>query len=599
MSRLLALALALGIFVSTGANAGLPANNWKEIMENPKYKKTPTMQEIRKKAVPATAEYQLFKVADRFGFLFDGDGMPVVAFDYSMDPLSWKQIILGSIGIGGWSLRGLWSKYRKIYETPEDVLKNESRMRPGLYFDPSDETDATYQQFYKDFENEEAKWLSPSSEDDVTRGKKEFAKIEFRDEWIAANSMNRVGDSKGKSGFKPATFALSDLYLKPSDEDKMFPTMAEFSKLILRQELKRADLIAFLAQFKMKWSEEAQEFTAVWDPEALTFMAKSPQLPGWVLNYINPYDILAYKYGLNNLERNSAILESILGRFGGYFSLFVSRIVNNLKGRQNYHENSMQQLLEGYLRGEYKIDIPWDDAQNFVQTSIVMLCLNKMIDTDDVTDGVEKCRVIAEKEEKARSQNLAWLEKKKYKVMVWSDNRHATVFKDDKKKGIVSLAISRHWLTKQPSWLHYESVQWYKQFNRIVLEVFTDAVRLVMPQNLNIGRWLSNWFNVSISVYLPSLVWDALFRGRAFTEIAYEGTIFMQVNEAMRGTWGKVPGFGADQLPDLKGTLAGQRVNPFEVPLKYETKAIAANYKLVIDWLSSGYTAPSYTSVAP
>ncbi|MGE3973473.1 MAG: hypothetical protein AB7F59_02995 [Bdellovibrionales bacterium] len=584
MSRF--LAFFIGIALVSTANAGLP-RSWKEIMENPKYKKTPTLQEMQKKAVAPSGEFKLYKVADRFGFLFDPDGYPVVAFDYTMDPLTWKSMLLGSIGIGGWSLRSLWNKYRKMNETPEDVLKNENVLRHGMYFDPSDETDATYQQFYTDFAKEEAKWLTPSAESDIARGKKEFAKLEFRDEWLAKNVGARLAGGKGRSGFKPTSFTMADLYISSEKENKLYPIMAEFSKLVLKKDLKREGLQDFIAQFKMNWSEDAQEFNLEWAPMNV-LGEQAPQLPGWVLNYYNPYDILAYKYGLSNLERNAAILESILGKYGSFISLFVSRIANGLKNRQNAHENALQELLEAYVREEYPINIPWEDPGSFVDTSITMLYLNKMIETDDVTDGVEKRRIVTEKEEKARNQNLEWLQKKKYTAMVWSDNRHATVFKDEKKKGIVSLAIPRNWLTKQPSWLHYENVGWYKHFNRVVLEVFTDAVRIVMPQNLNFGKWLGSAFNIGISIYLPSLFWDMVFRGRSFTELGYEGMTYMKLNEAVRGTWKKVPGYMDDELMKLKSTFASQRVNPFEVPLRYEQKAISANYKLVQDWMNSG-----------
>lgn len=588
MSRTLALCVAFAFVVP--AQAKHP-NSWDEVIKNSKYKKSPTQEQIHKRAIKPAADYQLYKVADRYGFLFDPDGYPVVVFDYTMDPMTNKDLILGGIGIGGWSLRNLWSKYKKLKETPTNILDKDTSIDPANYPQPGADDEATYGEFYKEFADKEFEVLGASDPKEIERGYKEFSKLRFNDEWANQHSSLRVaGNDDKRSGFKPASFAMSDLFIEKKDEDSLYTVMNQFSVLIFKQELKREDLPKFMSQFQMNWTETKKEFTMKWTPSVTGFAEKAPPVPGFVLYYYDIYNILGYKYSLNNMDRNVGYLDAVLGKYASILGIFVSRITNGLRTQMEYHENGLLTLFEAFLRGEYDMKIPWEDPSDFVDQSITLLYLNKLIETDDVTDGAAKRQYATEKEAKAKVDVMKWLEKKKYTVQEWSDGRTATVFKDEKKKGIVSLAISKHWLSRQPSFLHYENASWFKSVNRVFLEVFADCVRMIMPSQFNIGKWLGSWFNINIQFYVPSFIWDRLFRSRQFTEIAYEGNVFMRVNEAIDGRWGDVPGYNFDELEHLKSTLATQRMNTFEVPLEYENIAIKTNYKYVLDLIGQGLT---------
>jgi len=588
MSRILAICLA-AVF-ALPAQAKLPGT-WEEIIKSPKFKKSPTQEQAHIRAVRPSGDFQLYKVADRYGFLFDPDGYPVVVFDYTMDPMSLKELALGGIGIGKWSLRNLWNKYKKIKENPKDILETDQFMRPGEFPALGADDDAQYGEFYKEFAEAEANSVSPSELEEIERGIKEFGKLRFNDEWIAKHqNLQAAGSEDKRSGFKPASFAMSDLYIESKNVSKVHEAMNQFSILLFRKPLKLEETNQFLKQFKMAWQEDKKEFKLIWSPEASGLAEKAPPVPGFVLYYYDIYNILAFKYALYNMDRNVAYLEVILGKYGSILGIFVSRITNGVRSQMDSHENGLLTLFEAFLRGEYTMNIPWEDPASFVDQSITLLYLNKMIETEDITDGGAKRSLVQENEAKAKEDILKWLAKKKYTIQEWSDGRAATVYKGDKKKGIVSLTIGRHWLSRQPSFLHYEQAPWLKSAYRVLLETFVDGVRFVMPTQLNLGKWLSKWFAINIQIYVPSFFWDGLFRGRQFTEIAYEGDVFIKVNEAIDGRWVKVPGYSGDELVALKGVLASQRMNAFEVPLKYEDIAIKTNYKLVLDLIGQGMT---------
>lgn len=583
---LLVLCLALPLQAKTP--------NWKDIVDNPaKYKQTPTKSEYYKKIAPASSGYELFKIADRFGILVDPEGYPLVIFDYTMEPLSKTDWALGAIGIGGWSLRDIFKKYKQIKETPMDVLNNDETLKIGMMPEPGSNDQSDYGAFYDDLADVEGKMLPGlSGGSAIENGRKEFAKLKFRDEWVRRSGQVAAMGVESNTGFSPASFTLGDMYLTAEQAEKLYEPMSKFSKLVLKENLEKKDLARFMSQFKMDWNENTQEFSMVWSPAIVeTKGVPQPKFPGWVVNYQTPLDLLAYKYSLSDMERQLSYSEYVLGKWGGIVGTLLSRVLNNVKNQMNFHEQGLQVLLEAYLRGEYKISIPADDPQGFFDATLTLLYLNKMVEDDsiDVTDGAQKRRFVEEKEAKYKTENLAWLAKKKFEVQAWSDGRNATVFKNGKRKGIVNLAMKRAFITHQPSFLHYDLVPWYKTASRMLMEVFVGCVRYVMPDSFQISEWLASWINIGISIYIPTMFWDVLFKGRSYTEIAYEGGTFMKFNEAVAGRWKKVPGYVDEDLPGLKNLFATQRVNPFEVPMKYEATAISINYKRVRDIIGFGF----------
>jgi len=584
MRHLFVYAVVLSLSLPTYAK--LP-KKWEDIANNPKYKKTPTAETFRKQMVPQASGWRLYDVSDRFGFLFDPSGQPYATFDYTMDQLTLKDLLLGGIGIGRWSLRGMWKKYKQVKENPMDVMASEDSLEVGQMPTPNSQDEVLFQDFYKEMNEHEQKTLPLSNEKEIERGYKEFAKLKFKDSWIRAHQNLRIAgkDPSKKDGFMPGSFTMADLYIEQKHEGKVYEAMRKFSEVILKQNLSVAELDHFMTQFQMNWDNDKKQFDMVWS--ARSFLGakadKQPLLPAPVVVYVEPLAILAYKYSLSNLERNASLFETIFGRYGSILSVFVSRVVNNAKNQMNSHENQLQALLEAYMRGEYVLDIPLEDPNYFVDQTITLLYLNKMLNTDDITDGEAKRQQSMEKEAEYREEVMGWLSKKGFEVKPWSDNRLATVYKDGRRKGIVNLVMKRQTITRQPSFIHYDKVSWFKSANRLLLEVFVDAVRLAMPDSFALSNWISKWINIGFSIYIPTMFWDMLFKSRMYTEIAYEGMAIARVNESLAGRWSGVEGYSMGELTKLRSTFANQRQNPFEAPVKYEASMIKTNKKILLD----------------
>ncbi len=577
------LAFLLIFVFATSVWAKLPSN-WQEIIDSSKYVKAPTIEQVNQKWMEASGGPQTFFVGDRFVFLFDPSGRPVVVFDLALDQVTTKDMILGAMGIGRFSLRDIFHKYKAAKERPKDMLKNDGEVKPEseLAYDAQDE--ANYQDFYDHIDGAEKDTLPAPNENDVVRGYKEFANLEFNDAWIANHGSVQIKSGKGsRKGFLPASFTLGDLFTTEKQQKGFLAFAEKFSRIIYRSPIPYANSNQFLSQFRMDWSDQTKEFTMVFSPDK---GIKPPKLPGWVINYTNPLDLLAYKFSLRDLSSNSQYAEIFLGKIGVILGIMLDRVTNNLESQMDAHENQLGALLESALRGEYQIDIPMNQLRAFVDLTVTMVYLNKMLNTDDITNGPKKRRQVFADEEKYRKQNLDWLKKKGYDIQVWTDGRFATVCKKGKRKGIFSLVIGREWITHHPSVHYYDSAPWYKSASRIGLELFTDAVRYIMPNSQVISQWLTNFIRIPFQFYLPTHFWDILFRDRAYVETAYEGHALGLINETLAGRFKEIPGYSNDDVMKVQKAFYNQRQNTFDVSLKNEKAHIAMNWKLVQDWLN-------------
>src|SRR5690606_2182356 len=233
-------------------------DSWEKIVNNPKYVKSPTREDVFKRAVAPTGDYQLFPVGDRFVFLFDPSGYPIVTFDLTIEPNSWKRMILGSIGIGEWSIRGLWRKYKATKENPNELLRLDKPIPEGSVLEQIESDERANQSEYDNVDAKERKYGKKSDiEKDKVRGYKEFAKIQFKEAFVQANKASQVDAievSKDKrSGFKPLSFTMSDLHITERQQNKLFPVMSQYSELMLGHELEFENLSEFISQFKMYW----------------------------------------------------------------------------------------------------------------------------------------------------------------------------------------------------------------------------------------------------------------------------------------------------------------------------------------------------------
>ena len=341
-----------------------------------------------------------------------------------------------------------------------------------------------------------------------------------------------------------------------------------------------------MTQFKYLWNEPKKEFQVTWAPQDAGLKAKRPNIPDWTVNYVNPTDVLGFKYQLLQIEQYGGSADMIFGQYGAILGIVVSRITDSIRYRYESHENQLMAIVEAAMRGQYTINMPLENQAAFLEITDLILYLNKVTDGNDVTNAQAKRKSVLAAEAAASAQNMAWFQKKGYTVQAWKDGRNATIFKHEKRKGIASLAIERHKLTKTPSFLMYDAVPWWKSFSRIGLELFVDGIRYELPSYLDLSSLLASiGVNMSFTFYMPSFIWDQIFRGRAWTEVSYEGHVIGAINETMAGHMMDIPGYDKASLGKLKNVFAIQRGNPFESMPSQEIKQIAQNTELVKKFL--------------
>src|SRR4051812_37942000 len=122
MKNVLIAVLCLMIAAPQAALARLP-DRWRDIELDPKNSVAPSTGEIHRQAMAETGSYPSFTVADKFLFVFDPNGYPLLVFDLTMDQLSIGEKLLGSIGIGSFSPHQLFKRYKTAKENQKDLLK--------------------------------------------------------------------------------------------------------------------------------------------------------------------------------------------------------------------------------------------------------------------------------------------------------------------------------------------------------------------------------------------------------------------------------------------------------------------------------------------
>lgn len=573
VKTLIALLCVCSLIPSLGQAKELP-KTWAEIMKDASIIKSPSIEKLREQAIPKSldGEYQLYVVADRFAFLFDPEGAPVIVFDLTMDQVGLGQAILGSLGIGQFSLFRLFKSYKEAMESNEKYMEMAEQMESDL--------------------GAQSSTRIPTQEDrEVVQD--EFAQFEFTDEFVAANFPS-VASSGQKSGFRPTSFTLGDIRFSKRQYKELFKVMGPFSKLIFKEDLKEADLPNFMKQFKLDWNDSANDFTMVWDTNntaTKTTNAKKPKIPEWILNYEVPTDILAYKYYLKQIENSAQLVEYILGAYGRIATALVSKTVDAMKARLDSHENQLAALFEAGLKDQYKFDVPFLQKKKYLDASLSLLYTNKMIETPDITDGEQKRAAVYAEETENRAAVLKWLDKKNYTYKEWANGRMATYYKGDKRIGVISTAIKPTWLFKTPSTHYADVIPWGKTALRLTMEALVIGIRYFVPSQLSFE--IPN-LPIGISLYAPGFLWDLIFKGRSYTEIGYEGYAISELNAAAKGKYNGIAGYTKDEYAGLLKHMMVQRTNPFEIPAHQEAQAIKYNYKLLIDFLTGGKQQLTY-----
>jgi hypothetical protein len=574
MKSFLLVTLCLALPAQALANHIPP---WGDVVNNPKYVKMPTQSQVEafaSHAIPAAPGPQIFTVADRFVFLFDQDGRAVVTFDLTQDHIGIADMIMGSIGIGHWSIEGIYKLFRNLKEKPKDLLDGKTNRLTNMNAiegldNPSDFT---------------ANDVIPQTADEIAKGTEKFAEVEFNDDFVARHGADKVAPGE-RSGYKPTSFTLGDLYIKAEHRAKAEAFFNRLALVLFKKELKDfGGLENFAKQWRMDWDQDKQQFKTVWAAKAT---GQAPEIPGWVINYTNPTDTLAYKVELQQIMQDVSYLDVIFGVYGAIAECLVTRTVDSIENQLDSHENQMLEFFEGAAAGVYQLGMPLQNASAFVDGSELLLYLSKLEGSDDLTNAQAKRQNILKAEAANEQANLAWLTKHGYEAKVWADGRSATAYtKKGKRVGIVSLAIDPAWLTKWQSWHYYDAVPVAKTAGRLGLELFVEAVRLYLPSQIDLSSILSNLLHINIQfgLYIPGEFWDGLFRGRSFTEIGYEGFAISQVNATLAGKW-QIPGYSAKELEKVRTWLYAQRINPYEVTAGGEAKAMARNMKLIQDFI--------------
>lgn len=545
-------------------------DTWKEIVKDPTLKQTPLKEETFIPIGEARGGYYIELLGDRFAFLFDETGRPVVTFDLTMDQIGTKDQILGAIGIGGFSLRKLFSKYKKSREKSKNLLENE------------DTLDA--------FEPE------PFTEKDIKEGYKAFAKIHFKDEWIKRNGFEEALKSGRTNGFSPNTFSMSDLVIEKKNENKLYEEMNIYSQIVFQEPLERESLDDFMSQFKMIWDENEKEFTMLWTPQAAlrALKKKGPEIPMWVANYANPLDLLAYKAYLRSIEKQTASVDYYLGRPGQILSTFITRVTFSLKNQLDTHEYALLTHMEAAIKNNYTLPFRTNNAEKFIDNTINLVYLNKYYSGDNILDARRKRKEILMDQASARAGVLKWLDKHKYTYEVWPEDRHATVYKNGKRKGIMSLAIRKGIFG--PSMHTYERAPWFKLAHRLGLEALVLGIRSMLNDRI-ISRWISQQIGISFHVTMPNFGWDIIIRGRSWAEIANESHITTMIDERLAERGPAIPGYSDSELEGLKKTVYAQRMNPFEVDYKDEAASKKRNLDLVYKFIGQTPSPEGLTKV--
>lgn len=584
MKSLLLLTLCLAVPAQSFAAQKLPP--WRDVVNNPKYVKYPTMSDVQQftaNAIPKSHGPQIFTVGDRFVFLFDQSGAAVVTFDLTQDHIGIADMIMGSIGIGHWSLEGIFKLFRNLKDKPKDRI--EGRMNNITNADAIAQLENP-----SDFD---AAQVIPASADEVQKGYAKFAKLEFNEGFISRHHSEQLVGSNARNGFRPTSFTLGDLYVKPEHREKAEAFFNRLSLVLFKEELKDfGGLEAFTKQFQMNWDQDKQQFKMVWAAKSATI--HQPEIPGWVINYSNPTDTLAYKLELEQILQDTGYLDEILGVYGAIAECLVARTIDSIEDQMDAHENQMLTFLEGAAAGAYDLGMPLRDASAFIDGSSLLIYLSKTYGSDDLTNAQAKREAILKSEAANEQTNLTWLNKHGYTAKLWADQRTATAYtKAGKRVGVVSLAIDPAWLTKWQSWHYYDAAPVAKTAGRLGLELFVEAVRLYIPSAVNLTQYLQMLIpNLSIpfEITIPGTFWDMLFRSRDFAEMGYEGFVISQVNAGLANKW-QIPGYNAKELAKMKSFLYAQRINPFDFVADSEAKGMARNMQLINNFIGAGAKA--------
>lgn len=541
--RLALIAMLILATLATNSGRADPLESWEEIENSRDFVKTPELTRIQAPAVYLDPKQQAratsYRFLDEYQFLFDPVGRPLALFDLTLEPVNRKAISLGRVELGSLAARGLYQKYKAGRGDPAELLSGDLSV-PGR-----EQETGTF-------------------EESAEEGAREFAKLRFGDEWLRRHGREI---SEGRAGFAPQSFTLADFHLRASQITALAPLMSEAFTLLYGRAAGNVSTREILAQFQMSWDEASRSFELKWVPRMDQDPVQGGPPPGWIVNYARPWDTVGYKYMLRRIGIRAFEFESVLGRSSRLFSrilgVAISRLGRSLELRLNWHENRLEAALEAVTRGGHALrGVPLRDPSRFIELTLTLLDLNKLSRPGlrDILDGEGKHRERLKREAAARKRNVSWLVRKGFEVELWPDQRTATLYKNSKRKGVLSVVMNPRVLEQGPSLLFYDLAPWYGAWYRERLEVFYGASRLSPPRGFDFGSGILD-----------------RDRARALEQLADEGRVAGVCALGLGEVPAIIPGYSAGELRRIRTTLFRQRDNDLELPLEQESEAIQKN----------------------
>lgn|GEM_PF-3314361 len=541
-------------------------------------KAKPTLEQISSHKIPATTaegEYQMKMIGEKFALVATAEGQPIVVFDLSLHHLKGSEILLGGIGFGDMTVSKLIKGLRKA--------KRSSK--------PANDIDAEAQELAEIAEFNAAPMSEKDQAEATKRGLRLMGDLRFTEEWAQRNHVTERDDKPGVA-FRYADFSMNDINFPNEDlRKRTFDPMIGLAKVLYPDQVWDLDTIKeFAKEFMFRYrGKEKPGYDIYWDRNQRD-AAKQPPLPGFVVNFVNPYANLSYKHQMRQFDQYGETLRQQLGTVGILMDLVLSNVTHHLAERLDYHERQLISLLEANARFEYNAGLPLDLVD--MMTEMLYLSRFRGSSDDQMTDGPAKRKYELAMQEIARPKALKRINKivsgKGIGITEVGGGKFALAFETKngqpaKFRGIYGLGTKPTKLMKRPT-LHVNSNgPGFKIAERYLGETVGFLFRSMLPGfwNFRIGS------AIFIQLRIPPAVYQHWFRQRSVAEVELEGELVGLVEEAAKGRYN---GFGLSmpELTYVRNQLRQTAMNPYELSIKEEPSVIEANLKLLKQILAGG-----------
>jgi hypothetical protein len=505
------------------------------------------------------AGYQMKMIGHKFALVIDPKGAPLAVFDLSMNHLTWKELALGTLSFGDYSLLQLWKMWKKAKKSANN----------GNNLLNNDQID-----------------IKPEKRDinDLKKlGLKYFGNLRFTKEWAKRNGFStKVEDGKAGVPFRFASFKLSDLAFEAEEIKRKFlaPFAMMAETMYPNKVWNQNSLLEWVGEFEFAYNKENPGYTLKWD-RSQRIQEETPQLPSAIVNYMYPIQNVIMKINYFRMQQYGELFIGLFGSYGMVVDYFMSRLVWNLIERLDYHEKQLLGVLEATSRFEFESELP----DKFLETTTNIIYTNYFTSTGDGLLGngrlirrrerynndvnnetiVNKLSSMAEKEKMSLNQLAGG------KFIVARSNK-----KEDEGKllGIVNGAIDPYWLINIPS-VHFRADKpVWKIVERYLVDTVAYLTRVLIPNNFYFGMW-----NIAIGIRIQPDQKDLYVKARSIKETSMEGELVSLLEQGIRGNIDLA--MTRQELVDTRKILHSTYINPFKLSLKDEESVIKKNYKVL------------------